>query len=93
MNCIPSVNYAAFSKLAPHSRLASHRHSSPTSLIMHMGLQVPDGCGISVDVDEHDWQQPGDMIIFDDNQEHSAWNDSDEDRILLYVDFERGIDD
>jgi hypothetical protein len=87
---IPSINYAAFSRLAPQSRLEPHQHRSPESLIMHLALKIPrQGSGISVAGQSHTWQKPGDMLIFDDEQEHSAWNCSIRDRIVLYVDFLR----
>lgn len=88
---IPSVNYAAFTKLKPHSDLAPHHHQNPHSLIMHLGIQIPSAktCGIKVADEEHIWNQAGEMIIFDDNLEHSAWNRSDEERIVFYLDFIR----
>lgn len=27
------------------------------------------------------------VIVFDDTHPHSAWNDSDSERIILYIDF------
>jgi len=88
---IPQVNYAAFTRLAPRSRLAPHRHDNPNSRILHMGVNVPPGrtCGLRVGDRDHIWDQQGDILVFDDNQIHSAWNDSDQERILFYVDFER----
>lgn len=89
LSCIPTINYAAFSRLSPRASLASHAHMNPDSLIMHMGLQVPPGCGLMVDGKVETWKRPGQQIIFDDNLMHSAWNNSEQDRIVLYVDFER----
>ena len=88
---IPSINFAGFSRLYPHSRLEPHKHNNPDSLIFHLGLVIPPGitCGLKVGDQIHTWTQPGDAVIFDDNLEHSAWNDSSEDRILLYIDFVR----
>ncbi len=86
---INSINFAAFSRLHPKSRLAPHAHKNPFSLIFHLGLIIPQGnsCGISVDNEVHLWKNPGDAIIFDDTLQHSAWNDSEEERIILYIDF------
>lgn len=85
------VNFAALSKLNSKSRLAPHRHNNPLSLIFHLGIVIPPGesCGLQVENQIHLWNKPGDAIIFDDNFKHSAWNDSDEDRIVLYLDFLR----
>lgn len=88
---IKSINFTAFSRLHPRSKLAAHRHKNPKSLIFHMGLVIPPGrtCGLCVNEEVHLWEKPGDAVIFDDNLEHSAWNDSDEERIILYADFMR----
>jgi hypothetical protein len=88
---LPGVRYAAFSRLHPGGRLQPHRHKNPGSLIFHMGLIVPPGgtCGLQVGGQTHLWLDAGDAVIFDDNLEHSAWNDSDQERIILYVDFVR----
>jgi hypothetical protein len=111
---IPEANYAAFTRLAPRSRLAPHRHDNPNSRILHMGVNVPPGqtCGLRVEglgsyvpaytehvfveyrpgcERDHIWDQQGDIIVFDDNKLHSAWNDSDHERILFYVDFRHGL--
>jgi hypothetical protein len=88
---LPRVRYAAFSKLRPGCRLQPHRHRNPHSLIFHLGLCIPPGgtCGLRVDGRTHIWSRAGDAVIFDDNLEHSAWNDSDAERLILYVDFVR----
>lgn len=86
---IKSINFAAFSRLSPNSSLAPHKHNNPYCLIFHMGLIIPLGntCGLKVGEETHLWTKPGDAVIFDDTFEHSAWNNSDEERIVLYVDF------
>jgi hypothetical protein len=35
----------------------------------------------------HHWRKAGEVIVFDDTYPHSAWNDSDSERIILYIDF------
>jgi beta-hydroxylase len=44
-----------------------------------------DACAIRVG-NQTEYHQPGKMIIFDDSFEHSAWNHSSEDRIVLMFD-------
>lgn len=85
------INFAAFSRLHPKSKLAPHKHNNPNSLIFHLGLIIPPGntCGLKVGDQTHLWTKPGDAVIFNDNFEHSAWNDSDEERIIFYLDFAR----
>ena len=88
---ISGINFAAFSRLNPRSKLARHQHNNPLSLIFHMGLKIPAGktCGLTVNDETHIWMKPGDAVIFDDTLLHSAWNDSDEERTILYIDFPR----
>lgn len=88
---ISNLRFSAFSRLHPKSKLAPHSHQNPFGLIFHLGIIIPSGntCGLKVGDKTHIWSKAGDAVIFDDNFEHSAWNDSDEERIVLYVDFER----
>lgn len=89
LQTIPSISYAAFSRLSAKSTLREHQHHNPDSLIMHMGLIIPPKCGLRVGKQKHLWKSPGDMIIFDDTQIHTAWNDSALERVVLYVEFIR----
>lgn len=85
------LNFAGFSRLHPQSILNPHKHFNPFSWICHIGLIIPPGnsCGLKVAGQTFTWTKPGDIIVFNDNLEHSAWNHSDEDRIVLYIDFQR----
>jgi aspartyl/asparaginyl beta-hydroxylase (cupin superfamily) len=49
---------------------------------------VPRGCRFRVGNEERRSQE-GKVMIFDDTIEHEAWNDSDEDRIVLIFDIWR----
>lgn len=86
---ISTLRFSAFSRLHPKSKLAPHKHQNPFGLIFHLGLIIPPGCGLTVGGETYLWTKPGDAVIFDDNFEHSAWNESAEERIVLYIDFER----
>lgn len=91
LKTIDRINFSAFSRLHPNSSLAAHQHNNPDSLIFHLGLVIPQGksCGLQVDDKTHIWNKPGDAIIFNDNMKHAAWNHSDQERIIFYVDFAR----
>jgi len=57
----------------------------------HLGLKVPGpegSCRIRVGNDIGYWKE-GKSLIFDDSNEHEVWNDSDSDRVVLFVDFVR----
>jgi len=91
LRAIPYVNYGAFARLHPRSRLAAHTHQNPSCVTYHLGLQIPAGgtCGLHVGDDQHIWQQPGEAILFDDNLPHGAWNDSDDERVILHLSIRR----
>jgi len=91
ISAIPYVNYAAFSRLAPRSKLDAHTHQNPHNVTFHLGLKMPPGgtCGTHCGDDQHIWQKNGEAIIFDDNLPHGAWNDSDEERVVLHISIRR----
>ncbi len=86
---IPRIQWSGFSRLGARSALKPHRHTNPDSLIYHLGLVIPPGgrAGLMADEQRYIWQKEGDAVIFDDNYLHSAWNDSDSERIIFYIKF------
>jgi beta-hydroxylase len=48
----------------------------------------PEQCGIKVGGEVRHWTE-GRSLIFDDTYAHSAWNESDRTRVVLFVDFMR----
>ena len=81
----PSV---LFSWLQPGARIAPHHGMINARLICHLPLIVPPRCGFRVGNDVREWEV-GKLLIFDDTIEHEAWNDSDQDRIVLIFDIWR----
>ena len=77
-----------FSLLQPGARIEPHHGMINTRLICHLPLVVPSRCGFRVGNEVREWQV-GKLMIFDDTIEHEAWNDSEEDRILLIFDIWR----
>jgi hypothetical protein len=76
---------AYFSRLAPHTRIAAHAGPTNLRLRVHLALDVPPDCGLTVGGMEGTWTQ-GRCIVFDDAFVHDAWNDSDRERIVFIVD-------
>jgi aspartyl/asparaginyl beta-hydroxylase (cupin superfamily) len=74
-----------FSLLKPGARIAPHNGMINCRLICHLPLIVPPGCGFRVGNEVREWEV-GKLLIFDDTIEHEAWNDSDEDRVILLFD-------
>jgi len=77
-----------FSLLDPHTRIPPHRGVANTRLVMHLPLVIPSDCAIRVGTDTRPWV-PGHALVFDDTLEHEAWNDSDEQRVVLLGDIWR----
>ncbi len=90
---IPGMKTAFFSILSPHKHIERHRGPYKGVLRYHLGLRIPEpseGCRIRVDHDVRHWTEGG-SLIFDDTYEHEAWNDTDEVRVVLFVDFVRPL--
>lgn len=90
---IPGLKLAFFSILDGNKHINAHRGAFNGVLRYHLGLKIPgDGsqCRIRVGDDIRHWEQGG-SLVFDDSFEHEVWNDSEEDRVVLFVDFERPL--
>jgi hypothetical protein len=74
-----------FSLLRPHSRIPRHTGMVNCRFICHLPLIVPPHCGFRVAAETREWRV-GELLVFDDSVEHEAWNDSDEDRLVLIFD-------
>lgn len=85
---IPELISCDFSRMKPHTTIEAHHGYSRMILRGHLSLIAPAGnqCGIRVE-DEIKHHVQGEMIIFDDSFEHSAWNHSNQERIVLMFDF------
>ena len=90
---IPGLKMAMFSILAPKSHIPPHRGPYKGLLRYHLGLIIPapsSSCRIRVAEEVRSWQE-GQSLIFDDSHDHEAWNDSDQTRVILFVDFLRPL--
>jgi hypothetical protein len=82
------VKLIAFSKLKANQELKPHQHANPGRKIFHMAVDVPEGdVGISTSSGDKLWTKPKEWITFDDNEIHSAWNNTEEDRVIFYLDY------
>lgn len=86
VNKIPGLVTAGFSSLTPGTHIAPHTGYDDGLLRCHMGLTVPENCGIRVGNETRTWQE-GKCIVFDDTFEHEAWNYGDRTRVVLLLDF------
>ena len=90
---IPGMKTAMFSILAPRKHIPGHRGPYKGVLRYHLGLIVPKPktlCKIKVGADFAYWEE-GKSLIFDDSHWHLVWNDSNFERVVLFVDFVRPL--
>lgn len=90
---IPGMTTAFFSILLPHKHIPEHTGVYKGVIRYHLGLKVPSPnttCKIRVGDDIRYWEE-GKSLIFDDRFPHEAWNDSDEVRVVLFLDFLRPV--
>jgi ornithine lipid ester-linked acyl 2-hydroxylase len=85
---VPGLSMAGFSRLAPHTHVKPHVGWAESVYRLHLGLVVPPGCRLRVGEETRSWQE-GRCLIFDDTVEHEAWNDSDQPRSVLLLDYLR----
>ena len=83
----PKHGAAGFSVLEPRTRIRPHHGYQGEFLRVHLPLTIPAGdCGIRVGAETRRWET-GTVTVFDDRAEHEAWNETDEERVVLLVDF------
>jgi ornithine lipid ester-linked acyl 2-hydroxylase len=93
MQRIPGMTTAMFSILSPGKHILDHRGPYKGVLRYHLGLIVPrdaEACRIRVGEDIRHWQE-GKSLIFDDTFNHEVWNDTEETRVVLFVDLLRPL--
>lgn len=90
---IPGMLTAFYSILEPHTKLKEHRGPYKGVLRYHLALKIPkekEQCGICIENEVRHWEAGG-SLVFDDSYLHEAWNNSDEMRVVLFVDFVRPL--
>jgi len=90
---IPGLTTAFFSILSPGKHIPRHRGVTKGLVRCHLGLRVPrktERCVIEIDDVRCRWAE-GELLFFDDTYPHEVWNDTDEARAVLFIDFERPL--
>lgn len=88
---IKNIDTCCFLKLSKNTRLNKHYGYNPSSnyiLRSHLGLLVPNNCGMWVngEIKSH---KESEWLTFDDSKLHTAFNNSMEDRYILLIDIKR----
>ncbi|KAJ1456286.1 Aspartyl/Asparaginyl beta-hydroxylase-domain-containing protein [Pelagophyceae sp. CCMP2097] len=83
---LPSgARYVSVNRQGPRSGVALHTDKCNFVLRAHLGLRVPDKCGMILDGNLAPWRN-GEASVFDASFFHETFNDSDEARFILNVD-------
>lgn len=90
---IPGLKVAFFSILAPGKHIPEHRGKHKGIIRYHLALKVPEpreNCRIRV-ADQIAYWEEGKSLIFDDTYYHEVWNDTDDYRVVLFLDIARPL--
>ena len=90
---IPGCTTAFFSILSPRKHIPHHRGPWAGVLRLHLGLLVPREarqCRIRIADKVCAWEE-GRCLVFDDTYNHEVWNDTDDYRVVLFIDFARPL--
>jgi beta-hydroxylase len=93
VEAVPGMKTAMFSILAPHKHIPEHCGPYKGVVRYHLALKVPEPreqCRIRVGDEIVTWEE-GRSLIFDDTYEHEVWNDTDEERVVLFLDVVRPL--
>jgi dTDP-4-amino-4,6-dideoxygalactose transaminase len=91
VEAVPGLESAWFSILLPGYRIPEHRGITKGLLTSLLGVKLPerrDRCAIRVGREVLHYEE-GRSIVFDDTTPHEIWNDTDQPRVVLIVDFRR----
>ncbi|MEA5496731.1 aspartyl/asparaginyl beta-hydroxylase domain-containing protein [Limnoraphis robusta Tam1] len=90
---VPGLKTAFFSIFLPGKHLPDHRGPYKGLTRCLLGLKVPEPkelCRIRVDNEVRHWEE-GKCMLFDDSFRHEAWNETNETRVVLFIDFVRPL--
>lgn len=88
---IPGVRSAIFSILDAGAQIPDHRGHIKGLLRGHLAMRVPrerEKCFLRVEDKVCHWEE-GKLLIFDDSYRHEVQNNTDEERIVLLLHFDR----
>jgi beta-hydroxylase len=90
---VPGMKTAMFSILAPGKHIPDHNGPYKGIVRYHLALKVPElreHCRIRVGDEIVSWVE-GESLIFDDTYEHEVWNDTGDERAVLFLDVVRPL--
>lgn len=81
---LPFIGDCFYSVLQPGGVVKVHFSQFNAKLICHLGLSVPEDCGIRVAGETRSWKD-GEFLLFDDTYLHDTWNRSARPRLLFHT--------
>ena len=91
LDTIPGLQNAWFSILAPGYHIPAHKGVTKAVLRVQLGLKIPKdfkNCTMRVADVNFNWQE-GRCVVLDDSFEHEVHNNTDEERVILFLDVDR----
>jgi len=91
LRAVPNLTSASLLLLEANSTIKPHVGDTNAMVRCHMGLVVParaPRCGLRVKDATLSWEE-GEIFMFNDAHEHTAWNNTDRDRYILSFDVMR----
>jgi hypothetical protein len=77
--------------LRPGMRLPPHKGIHAGVWRYHYGLTIPEGdTGLNIEGSNFKWKE-GEGVIWDDSLMHSAWNMTNENRLIIFADLPRDL--
>jgi aspartyl/asparaginyl beta-hydroxylase (cupin superfamily) len=90
---VPDLESACFSLLEPGAHVAAHRGLYKGLINYHLGVLVPKdsrNCRMRLADETIVWQS-GESCLFDDTNLHEVWNDTEEVRVVLFLQVHRDL--
>ena len=85
---IPGLCAVSFNLLEPHSSIKPHYGDTNAIIRCHLGLDIPGDaprCAFRVRDEVRSWQN-GKLLMFCDAHQHTAWNNTDQNRYIMVID-------
>ena len=90
---VPGLRTAMYSIHAPGMAIPPHKGVTAGMCVFHLALKVPKdraNCAIRVEDEIVNWED-GVGFVFDDTKQHETWNRTDDERVILLIQFDRPL--
>ena len=90
---VPGLVSAIYSIVAPGAHIRRHRGVNKSIMTLHIALKVPadaERCRMEVDGVHIVWRE-GEAVVIDDTFPHEVWNETEETRAVLLIQFRRPL--